>query len=241
MRRITGFTLVEVLVALVIVGGVAGAATVSISRALRAQLVSSSRQEARARADTAAERLAADVVNVVRDGDLFHARVLILDGGDRSAARDELLLFSASATPLRRGNVQAEGGVYEVQYRAVERPVVSEPGRRRGPPGPPTLVLWRRVDPVPDEVPDGGGIVFPVAEGLLSLSIEAFDGQSWQSTWDSDRDGYPHAIRIEVRAIAGNEERKTATSRKIVALDRVPLPYVKVTAEDDPSAQGTTQ
>ncbi len=241
MRRPLGFTLVEVLVALVIVAGIAAAATVSISRGLRAQTLSAARQEARARADAAAERIAADVVNVVRDGDLFHARVLITDGGQGTAARDELLVFSNSSTPLRPGNIQAEGGVYEVQYRVVERPTFADAGRGGAPAGPPTLVLWRRVDPVPDEVPDGGGIVFPVAEGLLSLSIDAFDGTAWQSGWDSDRDGYPHAIRIEVRAVAGGDERRSATSRKIVALDRVPLPYVKVTAEGDGSAQGTSR
>ncbi len=56
-------------------------------------------------------------------------------------------------------------------------------------------MLWRRVDPIPDEVTLGGGVVFPVVEGVVALSIEAFDGEAWAASWDSDRDG-PTRIHI---------------------------------------------
>lgn len=224
--RRRGFTLVEVLVAIVIVAGISAAATVAISQSLRAQAVSGARREARARAEAAAERISIDVENLIRDGDLYDVRVLLMDAGSGATARDQLLLFSGSATVARAGNIQAEGGRYEIQYRPVDRLVVAADHRRTPNAPASTLVLWRRVDPIPDDVPDGGGVVFPVAEGLLNLSIEAFDGESWYDAWDSDRDGIPHALRIEATATSNADSRRTATARRVVAIDRIPVPFV---------------
>jgi prepilin-type N-terminal cleavage/methylation domain-containing protein len=236
--RRRGFTLVEVLVAVVIAAAIAGAATIALFQALRAQTASQTRQQARARADAVASRMALDLENLLRDGDLYNARVLITSGGTASGPRDELLVFASSATSVRTSNVQNEGGRYEIQYRLLDPPVLSGGERRRIVPGAPaSLVLWRRVDPIPDEVPDGGGVVFPVGEGIISLSVEGFDGEAWQESWDSDRDGLPHAVRVRVRSMADADPRRTAAAVRVVAIDRVPLPYVKVVPEDE-SEQG---
>lgn len=221
-RARRGFTLVEVLVALVIAAGISAAATIAIFQALRARTASETRQQAHARADAAAERVFIDAQNLIRDADLFYTRVLLNDGGGRGASRDELLIFASSATTARGGSVQAEGGQYEIQYRVVDRPQTTSTPRgavqSRG------AVLWRRVDPVPDEVPDGGGVVFPVAEGILSFSVQAFDGKNWEDQWDSDRDGLPHALRIVVRATSDRDARRTADAVRVVPIDRIPLP-----------------
>jgi hypothetical protein len=94
-----------------------------------------------------------------------------------------------------------------------------------------TLVLWRRIDPQPDEYPDAGGVATPVAQGLASLSFQAFNGEEWLDRWDSDRDGIPHAVRtvLRVPAFAADGSRlpsADATARRVVAMDRPPLPYV---------------
>lgn len=232
------FTLVEVLVAIVIVAGIAAAATVAISQSLKAQAVSGARREARARAEAAVERMAVDVENLVRDADLYDVRVVLLDGGDGKTARDQLLLFAGSSTVARAGNIQPEGGRYEIQYRPVDRPVVATDTRRRRNAPASSIVLWRRVDPVPDEVPDGGGVVFPVAEGLLSLSIEAFDGEAWYEAWDSDRDGIPHALRVEASATSNADATRTATARRVIAVDRVPAPLAPVEATSSAGGGG---
>ena len=197
MRRALGggFTLIELLVAMFIVAGIGGAASVAVSQALKARAGSEAREEAARRASAAAGRVAADMHNLVRAGDLFDARVLLVSAEADGAARDELLLFAHSALPARAQGEQSgggEGGVYEVQYRVEPAPA----HRPRGGPG----VLWRRIDPVPDEVTDGGGVAEPLVEGIVALSIEAFDGESWYADWDSDRDGYPHALRVTVTA-----------------------------------------
>jgi len=114
-----------------------------------------------------------------------------------------------------------EGGVYEMHYRAARAAVDTRGartsaagGRRRAAAD---FQLWRRVDPIPDDTPDGGGVVFPVVRGLTSLSIDVFDGDSWAAAWDSDEDGYPHAVRIQVTAMSESGDRVGLVSSSIVA------------------------
>ena len=75
---------------------------------------------------------------------------------------------------------------FETQYRIEEDELGS--------------VLWQRRDAVPDEFPRGGGIATPRVEGVISLGIEAYDGNTWYDQWDSDIDGLPWALRVTVMA-----------------------------------------
>ena len=215
--RPRAFTLVEVLVAVVIAAGVAGASLVAISQSVRARDASAQRQQAFSRASAAVARIAQDAAAIVRTGDLFDARLLLADASSSNSPTDELLLFCASERPLRAAADQPEGGIYEVQYRLQSPPDDRAAG----------LILWRRADPIPDDVTDGGGIAAPIVPGLRSLSIEAFDGSAWQPTWDSDLSGYPYALRITVSA-TDDQSRRTVVARRTVAFDRTPLPYTTV-------------
>ena len=101
------------------------------------------------------------------------------------------------------------------------------------------------MDPQPDEAYDGGGVVFPVASGIESVSIEASDGRSWYGDWDSDRDGLPHAVRVRVVAAhrggggfggllgvddGGRAVRGVAV--RVAAIDRVPTPFVTLAPQE---------
>lgn len=223
-RRRRAFTLIELLLAALLAAGIAGAAAVSLSQTLRARERSESRQEAFARAAATVDRIARDVMNLVRSGDLFDARVLIVDSGQATAEfamqRDEVLLFAHSAQQARPQSDQNEGGVYEIQYRLQTPPDPSASG----------YILWRRIDPVPDDVPDGGGVATPIVAGIAALSIEVFDGQAWQPSWDSDVSGYPHAIRITALARSDADRPAEAWARRTIAIDRTPIPYAAATA-----------
>lgn len=223
------FSLIELIVATLIAAAIAGAVTVSLSQALRARTSSEARQEAFARAAAVVDRVALDAQNLVRSGDLFDARVLLVDseGADLAGQHDEVLFFSHSSRQARPVSEQNEGGAYEVQYRLESSPDPAAKG----------YVLWRRADPVPDETPDGGGIATPIVQGVTALSIEAFDGTSWLPSWDSDRDGYPHALRITALALSDGERHAESAARRTVAIDRVPIPYATVST----GAQGGTQ
>lgn len=233
-----GLTLVEVIVAIVVTTIVVGGTTVAIGQSLSSAQVSELRERVRARADLAASRIAADIASTVRDGDLYWARVLLEDGTAADRPADKLLILTAiddAARSSGRGGLDGdpEGPVYEVQYR-----LGSSEGGIGGDDQPAptdTGILWRRLDPAFDEYVDAGGVASPAAEGIWSLSIEAFDGDAWVSTWDSDQLGYPHAIRVIVEARGTDPVRRSvesAVARRVVALDRVPIPWVTLAPAD---------
>jgi prepilin-type N-terminal cleavage/methylation domain-containing protein len=226
-RRVAGrraFTLVELIVASVIGAILLGATTSSVSMLLRAKATSQSRRDAFARADGAASRIALDAMCAVRDEYLQFTRVHVTEGGTEQQPRDELLLLSRSIRPVRDPLEAAEGGEYECQYRIMPRSS-----------GESTPCLWRRVDHAFDENQDGGGVASPISLRVKSLSIEASDGESWYSSWDSDTDGMPHGLRVIVVA-ESDEGKVSATARRVIALDRVPIPIdTSTTAEEDPN------
>lgn len=124
------------------------------------------------------------------------------------------LLFTTQSRPVRAESEQNEGEAYEVQYRLESPPGIDTAG----------YVLWRRADPVPDDVPDGGGVASPIALDVASFSVQAFDGTTWVDAWDSDRDGYPHALRVTAAARDPRGTRE-AFARRTIAIDRPPTPY----------------
>lgn len=221
-----GITLVEVIVVALISAGIAAGTVSAVSQSLRARESSQARYEAFVTADIAARSIAKDIANIVRDGDLFYTRFLLEDEGQGDREEDRVLMFSRSSSRARAGEAP-EGAEYEIQYRAVD------PAKNRlvskDTPG---LDLWKRTDPVPDEVPEGGGVAYPITSSILSLSILAYDGEGWYEEWDSDIDGYPHAVSVTVRTTSDNE-RRTATARRIVPIDRPPVPYTSVGSPPD--------
>lgn len=219
MNARAGFTLVELIVAAVIGVLVAGGVTASLSGMLRARGVAESRREAFARADAAASHLALDLQNVVRHFDLTHARVAIVSGGALGAEQDEVLLLCKSSRPVRGDELNPEGDDFEVQYRVA--PVQGAAG----------LWLWRRADPALDPYLDAGGVAAALVRGVASLSIQASNGVDWFDDWDSDTDGMPHAVRLVVTATS-DDGRVTATARRLVAIDRVPIPPPEASDEE---------
>lgn len=226
LRR--GFTLAELIVASIILALVVGATTIAVFQVLRTRDRASSTGEAFARAQLAAAQMAADAQGALRDQDLLYCRIAVTRGGLAGKDAAGLLIFTHLNRPIRNDPEAPESDEYEVQYR-LEPAIASAPNPR------PTFTLWRRADAVPDDYPDGGGIAAPVADGIVSLSIDAYDGSAWLAQWDSDSDGYPHAIRITV--VAGDDEgRRTSTARRMIAFDRTPSP---LPAEEDDEATST--
>jgi len=216
-----GFTLIELLLAGLIVAMIVGAVGFSLAQVGRARNTARVRLDAYLRADAALDTLRRDVQSLIRSDDLYLARVLLFDDTALTPAgsveRDELLVFSTRLQAVRPIEYNGEGGEYESQFRVFDDDM--GPG------------LWQRRDPVPDEFPGSGGVASPVADGVLSLRIEAYDGDSWYDEWDSDVSGLPWAVRITVIASgapigsdAYAEEYPWVTLRTVVSIDRVPPP-----------------
>lgn len=228
LRRVPrAFSLVELIVGGVIAALVASATASSLSMLLKSRTTSANRQQAFARADAAASRIASDALALVRDPVLAMARVRVLDQGGDANPHDELLLLTRSIRPIRSSEEGAEGGEYEVQYR-VEANALGPRSNES---------LWRRIDHAFDDNQEGGGIASPIVPFVSSLSIEAYDGESWYPTWDSDSDGYPHALRVIVRATS-DDASVFATARRVIAIDRTPLPPPE---QDDSNTDSPSQ
>lgn len=219
--RAGGFTLAELIVASIILTMVVGATTISISQMLRSRDAAGAAGDAFGRAQSAVNRMALDAVQALRDADLTSAKVAIVRGGPAGRTSQGLLLFTHQVRPVRAAPDAREGDEFEVQFRLEPAIPTSGTGSAQ-----PAFTLWRRADPVPDEVIDGGGVAAPLVDGVTSLSIEAYDGSAWRMDWDSDADGYPHALRITVTA-TDDSGRRTATAQRVIALDRTPKPVAE--------------
>jgi uncharacterized membrane protein YgcG len=213
-----GFTLIELMVAGMMTSIVLGGITTSLSQLGSAKSISRQRLEAFSRCDTALRTIRKEVISVLRRDDLFDTRILISDFTDRylgeDVDRDELLVFNGNIRANKEIDFNGEGLEYETQLRIENNDVSS--------------ALWKRRDAILDDNPVGGGMASPVANGIVSLQLEAFDGTSWFPQWDSDELGIPMAIRITVTSTGMEflEELDTSlvTLRTVVPLDRVVAP-----------------
>ncbi len=224
----SGFTLIELVVATVIAGILAGAATMSIRRLADGRDRSAERQAAVESVYAITRFIARDMANIVRDTSLVDTIVRIDDtAGSTVDQHDEVLLFCRSLRPVRPetdGDVTyRESDIHEVHYRLKPDPAL-------------TGVLWRRADPIVDENYEGGGVAVPLGVHIASLDFEAYNGTAWVSTWDSDIDGLPHALRVTCRGVIPSTGAEVV-SRMSVAIDRIPLPFDPAVDETyDPSS-----
>ena len=211
-----GFTLVELLLAITISSFIFGALWMSVGQLTRARSISRERMLAHVRADAALNEIRRDLASVLRSDDLFWAKFRVFDRSVTTpwgvADRDDLLLFSSRLRLTRKLYDQGEGLEYETQYRIEDDAA-----------GP---VLWQRRDSMPDEYFDGGGVVTPLVDGIVSFNVEVYDGEQWWPTWDSDDFGLPVAVRLTIAASVGDDPaQRPIVLRTLVAVDRVLPPF----------------
>ncbi len=227
-----GFTLLELLIAGVMTSVVLGGVTMSLSQLGLSKSISRQRLDAFSRCDTALRTIRRDIISVLRRDDLFDTRLRILNDTSnfegRLVDRDELLLFNSSLRANKEIDFNGEGIEYETQYR------IDDDGY--------DTVMWKRRDPILDDNPLGGGVATPLAKGVVSLQLEAYDGESWVPQWDSDELGIPHAIRITIAAIGSVEGDDVNPPfielRTVVPLDRI-MPPADLFEEEEEEEEET--
>ena len=219
------------MMASIVLGGI----TTSLSQLGSAKSISRQRLEAYSRCDTALRTIRKETISVLRRDDLFDTRILISDFTERylgeDVDRDELLVFNGNVRANKEIDFNGEGLEYETQLRVENNDVSS--------------ALWKRRDAILDDNPIGGGMVTPVANGIVSLQLEAFDGAVWFAEWDSDELGIPMAIRITVTAtgmeFVNELDTSLVTLRTVVPLDRVMPPadlFEPIDETEDETGQG---
>lgn len=206
-----GFTVIELVIAIAVGAIVILTISSVLSRVTKTRDVARARLDAVTRANAALQALRMDLASVIRDEDLYNCRVLLLDGTGSSAIgpvdRDEVLVYNDRLRPMKRDAYQGEGGEYETQYRL-------QPG---------TGVLWMRRDAMPDDNGEGGGMAIPVVDGVVGVSIEAYDGETWYPDWDSDTMGLPWALRVSVTAVGGKSDDPTAAPSVVSLRTQIPI------------------
>ena len=206
-----GFTVIELVIAIAVGAIVVVTIGSVLSRVSQTRDIARAQLDAVSRANAALDAMRADLASVIRDEDLYNTRVLLLDGTGYSALgpadRDEVLVYNNRLRPMKRDDYQGEGGEYESQYRldAVDG------------------VLWMRRDAVPDQNGEGGGMALPVVDGVVGISIEAYDGEAWYPDWDSDEMGLPWALRVSVTAVGGDLENPVASRPMVTLRTQIPL------------------
>lgn len=232
------FTVVELVIAIAVTAIVVTTVTSILSRVAKSREAARLRLDAVSRANSALESVRRDLAAVIRDGDLYYTRVLLSDSLAATPYgpmdRDEIVIYNNRLRPLQRDEYQGEGGEYESQYRVVDDAAGS--------------ALWLRRDAVPDENGEGGGLALPVVDGVVGISIEAYDGQTWYPDWDSDVFGLPWALRVTVTATGdqpgenlSDSDNTLATLRTQIPIDRiVPPPPPPEEETEDAAGDGTT-
>ncbi len=234
-RSSRGFTIVELVIAIAVSAIVVMTIGTVLSRVSRARDASRLRLDAVTRASAALDTVRRDLSSIIRDSDLYFTRVVLYDGMTSTPYgimdRDEVLIYNNRLRPMQRDDYAGEGGEYESQYRIEDD--------RDG------SVLWMRRDAVPDENGEGGGTAMPSVDGVVGISIEAYDGEAWYPDWNSDELGMPWALRVTVTATgdeAGGEitqaSRSLAVLRTQIPLDRIVPPPPAPEEEEAAAGEG---
>lgn len=186
-RKRRAFSLVEVLVTLTI-GSLLVMSAVSATRALTGARASVDRRVERvSEARRAMEAIVAALRQVRRDPLGPEKPLVVGVSGGRNAGRDSINLQVISDRRARRDAIEADQ--HEVGFFLSEQ---KSDGRMP--------VLLRRRDHALDDHPDEGGVVMPVAEGIVSLSFEYLSGEQWYPEWPATEPRPPEAVRVTVVA-----------------------------------------
>jgi type II secretion system protein J len=164
------FTLIELVISTALMAMILGGAYACFQAGLATQALVDSREEVLQNARVAMAMITADLraaCPLAKDLDFIGMHRML---GENPA--DNLDFATHHYTPRRQG----EADWCEVSY-FLDRD--RESGR---------FNLWRRRDPTPDDEPFGGGSREEIAQGLLGLQFQFYDGLDWYNEW-GDPDG----------------------------------------------------
>jgi len=216
MKRASGFTLLEVLIAVAVLGLIGGLTWKTFDGAFSIKTRIEQAEERDQMVRSALNRFAREVsmtfVSEHYDRKRFRERPTLfrLRDGRRSA---DLLFTSFAHERLHVDAKESDQALFEYSIGPDPRD-----GSR--------LDLFRRVKPLLDEEPERGGDQQVLAEGVLGFSVEAWDpkDREWRAEWNSngpDRTGgllLPPRVRVSLVVRDEDGKEKTYTTQTKIFL-----------------------
>lgn len=199
-RNNPGFTLVELLVALMVTVLLVGSAAAMLRSVARAREVMETRVHGGQEASVALRAITSALRNAYRpvtDDDV------LLEGGLERSEPFPVARVHFRAVDRRIIRVgQPESDVHEIEF------FIRDDGRNS--------TLMRRTDPTRNPPPDGGGVVEPLASDIVGLNVQYLDGQKWLDRWPESEKRWPTAINVCLIYRADATSGRVATISQLV-------------------------
>lgn len=182
MSRNKGFTLLEILIAVVLLGILAGALYGSYFGVVRARERAAAGMESRRELGATLDLIRREVSSAMFKHNDKRLRFIVEDRDSFGAPSSTLELTTLSPlADLSRG----ESGIVTVGYRMTEKD-----GKR---------TLTRQERDMVFNAPDVTA-AFPQMERISSFLVECYDGSKWVKSWDSAINGaLPKAVKVTVQ------------------------------------------
>ena len=192
----SGFTLLELLVALAMVAVLAGSLYVTLQIAFRAQKTSEASMVEARTIDLAMEFLRTDLQNALPPNGVLAGNFVDSAGTGNSAGTD-LTFFSTADSPQ---HVDGNGEIKQVEL------TIDTPDGNGGSTGKDSCLVQKitrnllaPVAVAPDEE--------VICRGVTAFSCRYFDGQNWQTTWDSSQEDNVLPAAVEVTLQLQNDAK----------------------------------
>jgi general secretion pathway protein J len=178
-----GFTLIEILIAVVLLGILSTALYGSYFTVLRARERASEGMEARRELGSTLDLIRREFAATIYNREDKRLRFVVEDRDNFGKPSSSLELTTLTPSP---GQGRKESGISSVRYRLVEK------DKR--------LILTRREQDLFSEETDTKG--YPQMEQISDFLVECFDGSSWVRSWDTTLNGaLPKMLRVTVHVV----------------------------------------
>ncbi len=194
-----GFTLVELLVALLVTVMVVGSAAAILRTVAQAREVTENRLHSEQAATQALRTITTALRNAYRS---VSDQDALFDGGvDASdpVPRSRVRFRTVERRIIRPG--QPESDVHEVEF------FLRDCGS--------SWALMRRSDPTRNLPPDRGGVVEPLALDILGLDLQYLDSGQWLDRWQESQ-SWPAAVSVRLIYRVDETGSRTASVSRIV-------------------------
>lgn len=182
--RNNGFTLLEVLIAVVLLGILTAALYGSYFGVIRARDRASAGMESRRELGTTLDLIRREISSapLIIPGTTDKRLRFVVEDRDNFGAPSSTLELTTLAPPA--GQSRSESGIVIVTYRMTEK------DKKR--------ILTRQERDLFSE--DGTASPYPQMEQISSFLVECYDGSKWVKSWDSAINGtLPKSVRVTVQ------------------------------------------